>query len=101
MTQSTRAVRVVVELALTQAVVFARAAVVVTSALDCKDVNAAEQGLLAFRTAVDVALRKRPAQAVVDQPEVAVEQSRRASRPRRGSATVLEPKAGRTAQVLC
>lgn len=73
------AVRVVVDLALAEASVLARAAVVVTSALGCKEVNAAEQGLLAFRAAVGLALRKRSAQAVVDRPEDTAEQPRQAS----------------------
>ncbi len=49
-------VAVVVDLTPTQAAVLARAAVVVTSALDCKEANAAEQGLLSFRLAVVQAL---------------------------------------------
>ena len=72
-------VRVVVELALAEATVLAQAAVVVTSALDCKDANAADNGLLAFRTAVGLALSKHSARVVVDQPEVPAEPSRRAS----------------------
>ncbi|MEU3642953.1 hypothetical protein AB0E59_06160 [Lentzea sp. NPDC034063] len=51
-----KVVAVVVELKLSQAKVLARAAVVVTSALDCREVNAAEQGLLVFRGAVARAL---------------------------------------------
>lgn len=61
-------VAVVVNLTLPQATVLARAAVVVTSTLDCKDVNAAERGLLAFRAAVGLALSKRSGRAVVDRP---------------------------------
>ena len=49
-------VAVVVELKLSQAKVLAKAAVVVTSALDCREVNAAEQGLLLFRRSVARAL---------------------------------------------
>lgn len=52
MTQLEATVPVVVNLTVLQAAVLARAAVVVTSALDCKDANAAEQGLLLFRQAV-------------------------------------------------
>ncbi|GLY51445.1 hypothetical protein [Lentzea sp. NBRC 102530] len=48
--------RVVVELSFAQASVLARAAVVVTSALECKEVNAADQGLLTIRRAVALAL---------------------------------------------
>lgn len=79
MAQPKKTVRVVVELAVTEAAVLARAAVIVTSALDCKEVNAAERGLLAFRAAVEAALRKHPAEVVVDQPGNAAEPSRRAS----------------------
>lgn len=81
MAQPKRTVRVpvVVELALAEATVLAQAAVVVTSALDCKDANAADKGLLAFRTAVGLALSKHSARVVVDQPEDPVEPSRRAS----------------------
>ncbi len=79
MAQPKKTVRVIVELALAEATVLARAAVVVTSALDCKEANAAEQGLLAFRAAVGLALGQRPTQAVVDQPEAVADQSRRAS----------------------
>lgn len=49
-------VRVVVRLTHAQASVLARAAVVVTSALDCKEVNAADQGLREFRSATALAL---------------------------------------------
>lgn len=49
-------VRVVVNLTYAQASVLARAAVVVTSALDCKEVNAADQGLRQFRSATVLAL---------------------------------------------
>jgi len=45
-------VPVVVNLTRAQTAVLSRAAVVVTSALDCREANAAEQGLLAFRQAV-------------------------------------------------
>jgi hypothetical protein len=79
MAQPKKTVRVIVELALAEATVLARAAVVVTSALDCKEANAAEQGLLAFRVAVGLALGQRPTQAVVDQSEAVADQSRRAS----------------------
>jgi hypothetical protein len=72
-------VAVVVNLTLSQATVLARAAVTVTSALDCKEVNAAEQGLLAFRTAVGLALPKDLGRVVVDLPEATAEPSRRAS----------------------
>ncbi|MET8764883.1 hypothetical protein [Lentzea sp. NPDC004782] len=72
-------VAVVVNLTLPQAKVLVRAAVMVTSALDCKEVNAAEQGLLAFRAAVGLALSKYSGSAVADEPAVAAEQSRRAS----------------------
>lgn len=71
-------VAVVVNLTLSQATVLARAAVVVTSALDCKDVNAAEQGLLAFRAAVGLALSKHSGRVVVDRPEATAKPSRRA-----------------------
>lgn len=79
MAQPKRTVRVVVELAFTEAAVLARAAVVVTSALDCKEVNAADQGLLAFRAAVKLALSRRSGHVVVDQPEAAPQLPRRAS----------------------
>jgi hypothetical protein len=59
-------VAVVVNMTLSQATVLARAAVVVTSALDCKDINAAEQGLLEFRAAVGLALSKHSGRVVVD-----------------------------------
>jgi len=72
-------VRVVVDLALAEASVLAWAAVVVTSALDRKEVNAAEQGLLAFRAAVGLALSKESGRVVGDQPGMAAEQPRRAS----------------------
>lgn len=72
-------VAVVVNLTLPQATVLARAAVVVTSALDCKEANAADKGLLAFRTAVQLALSNYSGDAVVNEPEVAAEQSLRAS----------------------
>ncbi|NGY61249.1 hypothetical protein G7043_20185 [Lentzea sp. NEAU-D13] len=65
-------------LTLPQATVLARAAVIVTSALDCKEVNAAEQGLLAFRAAVGLALSNYSGD-VVNEPEAAAEQSRLAS----------------------
>jgi hypothetical protein len=68
-----------VNLTLSQATVLAGAAVVVTSTLDCKEVNAAEQGLLAFRAAVGLALSRRPSREVVEQPKATAEQSRRAS----------------------
>lgn len=71
-------VAVVVNLTLPQATVLARAAVIVTSALDCKEVNAAEQGLLAFRAAVGLALSNYSGD-VVNEPEAAAEQSRLAS----------------------
>ncbi|GGM78784.1 hypothetical protein GCM10011609_13160 [Lentzea pudingi] len=45
-------VPVVVNLTRAQVAVLARAAVVVTSALDCEEANAAMQGLLVFRQAV-------------------------------------------------
>lgn len=48
-------VPVVVNLTRAQTAVLARAAVVVTSALDCREANAAEQGLLLFRQAVALA----------------------------------------------
>lgn len=79
MAQPKRTVRVVVELAFVEAAVLARAAVVVTSALDCKEVNAADQGLLAFRAAVKLALSKRSGHVEVDQPEAASQRPRRAS----------------------
>jgi hypothetical protein len=63
MAQPKRTVRVVVELGFTEASVLARAAVVVTSALGCGEVNAADQGLLAFRSAVRLALSKDSSQA--------------------------------------
>lgn len=56
MAEPKRIVRVAVALTLAEASVLARAAVVVTSSLDCKDVNAAEQGLRTFRDAVGQAL---------------------------------------------
>ena len=56
MTQPRRTVRVVVALTVAEASALTRAAVVVTSALDCEDVNAAEQGLRTFRSAVGKAL---------------------------------------------
>ncbi|MDX3656174.1 hypothetical protein PV646_02540 [Streptomyces sp. ID05-26A] len=45
-------VPVVVNLTRSQVAVLARAAVVVTSALDCEETNTAMQGLLLFRQAV-------------------------------------------------
>ncbi|MDX8048260.1 hypothetical protein SK571_02590 [Lentzea sp. BCCO 10_0798] len=45
-------VPVVVHLTRSQVVVLARAVVVVTSALDCEEANAAVEGLLVFRQAV-------------------------------------------------
>lgn len=45
-------VAVVVNLTLAQAAVLAKAAVPVTSALDHREANTAEQGLLSFRAAV-------------------------------------------------
>lgn len=72
-------VAVVVNLTLAQATVLARAAVVVTSALDCKEVNAAEQGLLAFRAAVGPALSQRSGRVVADRPEATAEPALRAS----------------------
>lgn len=68
MTHGENTVPVVVNLTPLQAAVLARAAVVVTSALDCKDANAAELGLLLFRQEVARAVandtardsRKRP-----------------------------------------
>lgn len=68
MTYGENTMPVVVNLTPLQAAVLARAAVVVTSALDCKDANAAEQGLLLFRQEVARAVsndtawdsRKRP-----------------------------------------
>ncbi|MET9628284.1 hypothetical protein ABZX92_12550 [Lentzea sp. NPDC006480] len=54
--QPKRTVRVVVALTLAEASVLARAAVVVTSALDCKEVNAGDEGLRVFRAAVAQAL---------------------------------------------
>lgn len=53
-----RTVRVVVELGFTEASALARAAVVVTSVMGQREVNAADQGLLAFRSAVRLALSK-------------------------------------------
>lgn len=80
MAQSTRTIRVVVELSLAEASVLARAAVIVTSALDCRDVNAAEQGLRMFRSAVVLALSKDSGVSAGDQLETTVAQpSRRAS----------------------
>ncbi|USX56450.1 hypothetical protein [Lentzea sp. HUAS12] len=79
MTQPNRTIRVVVELAFAEASVLARAAVVVTSALDCREANAADSGLRAFRSAVGLALSRPLSQAVVDRIEVAGQQSRRAS----------------------
>lgn len=71
-------VAVVVDLTLAEATVLARAAVVVTSALDCKDANAAEQGLLSFRQAVVRALsHERPQSA--SEKSMLVQQRRRAS----------------------
>jgi hypothetical protein len=52
MTYGENTVPVAVNLTPLQAAVLARAAVVVTSALDCKNANAAEQGLLLFREEV-------------------------------------------------
>lgn len=78
MAQPQRTVRVVVDLGFTEAQVLAQAAVVVTSALDCKEINAADQGLRAFRTAVGLALSKRP-DRVVAKHTAAAEQPRRAS----------------------
>ena len=69
-------VPIVVNLTLSQAAVLARAAVVVTSALDCKDVNAAEQGLLVFRQAVARAVSNGTT-------HTSTEQLRPANRPRR------------------
>ncbi|WP_285647886.1 hypothetical protein [Lentzea sp. NBRC 102530] len=46
----------VVQLSFAQASVLARAAVVVTSAMECKEINVADQGLLAIRRAVALAL---------------------------------------------
>lgn len=68
------AVPVVVTLTRLQAAVLARAAVVVTSALACKEANAAEQGLLLFRQAVARAFVKEP----VGRSEVAEESLHRA-----------------------
>lgn len=79
MAQLKRTVRVVVELAVGEASVLARAAVVVTSPLDCNEINAADQGLRAFRNAVALALSKDVGRAVAGQPESAVEPSLRAS----------------------
>jgi hypothetical protein len=79
MAQPRGTVRVVVELALAEAEVLARAAVVVTSALEYREINAADHGLLAFRTAVKAALSNRSGHAEVDQPEAAPQQPRRAS----------------------
>lgn len=79
MAQPTRTVRVVVELTLAEASVLARAAVVVTSALECKEVNAADRGLLAFRSAVVLAVSKDVGREVVDRPDVTARPSLRAS----------------------
>lgn len=76
MTSLEATVSVVVNLTLLQAAVLARAAVVVTSALDCKDANAAEQGLLMFRQAVAHAVSN-------DTAHLSTEQLRPVTRPRR------------------
>lgn len=62
-------VPVVVNLTLSQAAVLARAAVVVTSALDCKEANAAERGLLLFRQAVARAVSNDTARDTRKRPE--------------------------------
>ncbi|WP_143028092.1 hypothetical protein [Lentzea albidocapillata] len=76
MTPLEATVPVVVNLTLLQAAVLARAAVVVTSALDCKDANAAAQGLLMFRQAVAHAVSN-------DTTHHSTEQLRPVNRPRR------------------
>lgn len=79
MAQPTRTVRVVVELTVAEASVLARSAVVVTSALECKEVNAADRGLSAFRSAVGRALSREAGVEVVARPEMAAQPSLRAS----------------------
>lgn len=79
MAQLEATVSVAVSLTRSQAAVLARAVVVVTSALDCWDANAAEQGLLLFRQAVARAVSN-------DSPR----QPRPASRPCRQASRVPE-----------
>lgn len=62
-------VPVVVNLTPLQAAVLARAAVVITSALDCGDANAAEQGLLLFRQEVARVVSNGPARDLRRRPE--------------------------------
>lgn len=69
---------VVVNLTMAQAFVLARAAVVVTSALDCKDANAAAQGLLLFRQAVARAVSNDTARNPPEQPRPVSRLCRRA-----------------------
>lgn len=59
---------VVVNLTRSQAAVLAGAVVVVTSSLDCKEVNAADQGLLVFRLAVAHALANETSSEPARQP---------------------------------
>lgn len=68
MAQLETTVLVAVSLTRLQAALIARAAVMVTSALDCKDVNAAEQGLLLFRQAAARAVSSDTAQNSTEQP---------------------------------
>ncbi|WP_394617391.1 hypothetical protein JNUCC0626_48675 [Lentzea sp. JNUCC 0626] len=79
MAQPKKAVRVVVVLAFAEASVLARAAVTVTSALDCREVNAAEAGLRTFRSAVALAISRSSSEVVVDHTEANEKQPRRAS----------------------
>lgn len=71
MAQPKCVVRVVVELALAEASVLARATVVVTSALEGKDINAAERGLRAFRDAVARTVSSDAGRQTVDQSTAA------------------------------
>lgn len=61
-------VPVVVNLTWAQTAVLSRAAVVVTSALDCREANAAEQGLLVFRQAVARAFANDRTSKPAEQP---------------------------------
>lgn len=78
MPQPEGTVQVVVDLTSAEAAVLARVAVTVTSALDCRDVNAAERGLRAFREAVGQALSRCADRKAIDRP-AAAKPSRRAS----------------------
>ncbi|SDF60883.1 hypothetical protein SAMN05216553_102297 [Lentzea fradiae] len=87
MTRGENTVLVVVPLTPTQAAVLARAAVVVTSALDCKDANAAEHGLLLFRQEVARAVSNGTAHDARKRPEPISRLCRRAGQPSEGCAS--------------